>query len=93
MKKAAILKNKMNLNTLKTPPLIQQYQTTNLLRISLRTMENHRKYSPDIRKTSKYPIANHVSTQRLPEPLKTFVHQLSAIAIPTKVTKALKDPK
>ncbi|KAI5344630.1 hypothetical protein L3X38_012507 [Prunus dulcis] len=51
------------------------------------------RYSPDIGKTSKYPIANHVSTEKLPEPLKAFVHQLSAIHIPTKVSEALKDPK
>ncbi|KAI5350822.1 hypothetical protein L3X38_003713 [Prunus dulcis] len=51
------------------------------------------RYSPDIGKTSKYPIANHVSTEKLYELLKAFVHQLSAIHIPTKVGKALKDPK
>ncbi|CAL2225265.1 unnamed protein product [Prunus armeniaca] len=49
--------------------------------------------SPNIGKTSKYPIANHVSTKKLSESLKAFVHQLSAIYIPTKVAKALKDPK
>ncbi|KAI5346801.1 hypothetical protein L3X38_014680 [Prunus dulcis] len=46
------------------------------------------RYSPDIGKTSKYPIANHVSTEKLSEPLKAFVHQLSAIHIPTNVLKA-----
>ncbi|CAL9016053.1 unnamed protein product, partial [Prunus brigantina] len=51
------------------------------------------RYSPDISKTSKYPIANHVSTEKLSEPFKAFVHQLSAIHIPTKVSEALKDPK
>ncbi|CAL2278311.1 unnamed protein product [Prunus armeniaca] len=51
------------------------------------------RYSPDIGKTSKYPIANHVSTEKLSEPLKAFVHQLFAIHIPTKVSEALKDPK
>ncbi|BBH05733.1 P-loop containing nucleoside triphosphate hydrolases superfamily protein [Prunus dulcis] len=51
------------------------------------------RYSPDIGKTSKYPIANHVSTEKLFEPLKAFVHQFSAIHIPTKVSEALKDPK
>ncbi|BBH08684.1 ABC-2 type transporter family protein [Prunus dulcis] len=49
------------------------------------------RYSPDIGKTSKYPIANHVSTEKLSEPLKAFVHQLSAIHISTKVSEALKD--
>ncbi|KAI5335698.1 hypothetical protein L3X38_025832 [Prunus dulcis] len=52
---------------------------------------NH--YSHDIGKTSKYPIANHVSTEKLSEPLKAFVHQLSAVHIPTKVAEAFKDPK
>ncbi|CAL9000344.1 unnamed protein product [Prunus brigantina] len=51
------------------------------------------RYSPDIGKTSRYPIANHVSTEKLSEPLNAFVHQLSAIHIPTKVSEALKDPK
>ncbi|CAL2264786.1 unnamed protein product [Prunus armeniaca] len=77
------------------PPLTQQYQQTNLLRISLRQNRGKppNRYSPDIGKTSKYPIANHVSTEKLSEPLKAFVHQLSAIHIPTKVSEALKDPK
>ncbi|KAI5336370.1 hypothetical protein L3X38_015637 [Prunus dulcis] len=43
------------------------------------------RYSPDIGKTSKYPIANHVSTEKLSEPFKAFVHQLSTIHIPTQV--------
>ncbi|CAL2230858.1 unnamed protein product [Prunus armeniaca] len=77
------------------PILTQQYQRTNLLRISLRKNRGKppNRYSPDIGKTSKYPIANHVSTEKLFEPLKAFVHQLSAINIPTKVAEALKDPK
>ncbi|CAL8151472.1 unnamed protein product [Prunus armeniaca] len=69
------------------PPLTQQYQQTNLLRTSLRQNRGKppNRYSPDIGKTSKYPIANHVSTEKLSEPLKAFVHQLSAIHIPTKM--------
>ncbi|BBN67983.1 hypothetical protein Prudu_242S000300 [Prunus dulcis] len=61
------------------PPLTQQYQQTNLLRISLRQNRGKppNRYSPYISKTSKYPIANH----------------LSAIHIPTKVSEAFKDPK
>ena len=51
------------------------------------------RYSPDIGKTSKYPIANHVSIEKLSKPLKSFVHQLSTIHIPTKVAEALEDPK
>ncbi|CAL8150806.1 unnamed protein product [Prunus armeniaca] len=85
----------------KDPPLIQQYQQTNLLRISLRYQlpfkQNRGKlpncYSPDIGKTSKYPIANHVSTEKLSKTLKAFVNQLSDIHIPIKVSEALKDPK
>ncbi|CAL2255457.1 unnamed protein product [Prunus armeniaca] len=82
-------------NKMKTPFLTQQYQQTNLLRISLRQNRGKppNRYSPDISKTSKYPIANHVSIEKLSEPLKAFVHQLSTIHIPTKVSKALKDPK
>ncbi|BBH02937.1 hypothetical protein Prudu_013658 [Prunus dulcis] len=77
------------------PPLTQQCQRTNLLRISVRQNRGKppNRYSPDIGKTSKYPIANHVSTDKLSEPLKAFVHQLSTIHIPTKVSEALKDPK
>ncbi|CAL2234619.1 unnamed protein product [Prunus armeniaca] len=52
---------------------------------------NH--YSLDIGKTFKYPIANHVSTEKLSEPLRAFVHQLSTIHIPTKISEALKYPK
>ncbi|CAL2256148.1 unnamed protein product [Prunus armeniaca] len=76
-------------------PLTQQYQRTKLLRISLRQNRgkppNH--YSPNIGKTSKYPITNHVSTKKLSKPLKAFVHQLSTIHIPTKVVEAFKDHK
>ncbi|CAL2259462.1 unnamed protein product [Prunus armeniaca] len=77
------------------PSFTQQYQRTNLLRISLRQNRGKppNRYSPNIGKTSKYPIANHVSIEKLSEPLKAFVHQLSVIHIPTKVSEALKDPK
>jgi hypothetical protein len=51
-------------------------------------------YSPDIGdRSSKYPIANYVSTERLSEPLKTFVHELSSCSIPTNIHKALTNPK
>ncbi|KAI5345040.1 hypothetical protein L3X38_012917 [Prunus dulcis] len=45
------------------PHLTQQYQQTNLLIIFLRKNRGKppNRYSPDIGKTSKYPIANHVS--------------------------------
>lgn len=52
------------------------------------------RYSPDYEvKGSKYPISNHVSSQRLSDPLKAFVCQLSSDHIPTKIQEALKDPK
>ena len=37
-----------------------------------------------------YPIANYISTEKLPQPLKNFADQLSSIAIPEKVEDALK---
>jgi hypothetical protein len=52
------------------------------------------RYSPDYEaKGSKYPIANHVSSQRLSDPLKAFVYQLSSDHIPTNIHEALRDPK
>ena len=52
-----------------------------------------KRYSPDFEeRRSKYPIANHVTTQRLPEPLKTFVHKLSSCHVPGGVQEALSDP-
>ncbi|RVW71140.1 hypothetical protein CK203_059836 [Vitis vinifera] len=52
------------------------------------------RYSPDIgEKKSKYPIANYMSTQRLSEPLKAFVHQLSSCHIPKSIEEALLDPR
>jgi transposase InsO family protein len=52
------------------------------------------RYSPNYEaKRSKYPIANHVSSQRLSDPLKAFVYQLSSDHIPTKIEEALNDPK
>jgi hypothetical protein len=44
-------------------------------------------------KRSRYPIANYVSTEKLPEPLKSFSQELSACHIPITVQKALMDPK
>lgn len=52
------------------------------------------RYSPDIEERgSRYPIANYVSTKHLPDPLKTFAHELSTCHIPTTVQEALADPK
>ena len=42
---------------------------------------------------SRYPIANYVSTQRLPEPLKEFMHRLSSHHVPNRVQEALSNPK
>ena len=50
-------------------------------------------YSLDSKeRRSRYPIANYVSTQRLPKPPKEFVHKLSSHHIPNKVQEALSDP-
>jgi len=52
------------------------------------------RYSPETRgRSSKYPIANYVSTKRLSEPLKTFVQELSSCHPPTNIYEALKDSK
>ncbi|KAL6318435.1 hypothetical protein AAG906_041201 [Vitis piasezkii] len=42
---------------------------------------------------SKYPIANHISTQKLSEPLKALVHKLSADGVPDTVSEAMNNPK
>ena len=42
---------------------------------------------------SKYPIANHISTQNLSEPLKVLVHKLSADGVPDTVSEAMNNPK
>ena len=42
---------------------------------------------------SKYPIANHISTQKLFEPLKALVHKLSADGVPDTVSEAMNNPK
>lgn len=52
------------------------------------------RYSPEIEaRRSKYPIANYVSIERLSEPLKNFINNLSSHHIPTSVDEALKDPR
>ena len=65
---------------------------------TLHFRENHGKpptrYSLDIEKRkSKYPIANYVSTRKLSEPLRAFIHVLSSSQIPAGVQEALFDPK
>jgi hypothetical protein len=53
-----------------------------------------RRYSPDVEeRRSRYPIANYVSTQGLPDPLKTFMHDISTNHVPTGVEEAVKNPK
>ena len=52
------------------------------------------RYSLDIEgRRSRYPIANYVSTKKLNEPLKTFVHNIFGCHVPTRVEEALGDPK
>ena len=44
------------------------------------------RYSPDFEeRRSRYAIANYVSTQGLPKPLKEFVHRLSSSHVPNTV--------
>ncbi|CAL2260607.1 unnamed protein product [Prunus armeniaca] len=70
----------------KDPPLTQQYQRTNLLRISLsKIVGSHQTVihlilvrHPSIQLQIMYPL-------RMSEPLKAFVYQLSAIHIPIKM--------
>ena len=53
-----------------------------------------KRYSPDHGMSkSKYPIANHVSTQKLSEPLKALAHKLSTEDVPNTVNEALNNPK
>ena len=52
------------------------------------------RYSPNYEeRRSRYPIANYVSTQRLSESLKKFVHRLSSHHVPSTVQEALSNPK
>jgi hypothetical protein len=52
------------------------------------------RYSREIGKqSSKYLIANYVSTKRLFEQLKTFVQELSSDILPTNIHEALTNPK
>ncbi|KAK0592717.1 hypothetical protein LWI29_024180 [Acer saccharum] len=51
------------------------------------------RYSPEVEeRRSKYPIANYVTTEKLSEPLKTFMDDLSSMHIPTNVEEVLTDP-
>lgn len=53
-----------------------------------------KRYLPDHGMSkSKYPIANHVSTQKLSEPLKALAYKLSTEDVPNTVNEALNNPK
>jgi len=53
-----------------------------------------KRYSPeDEERRSKYPIVNYVSTRRLSEPLRAFVHVLSSTQVPARGQEALSNPK
>jgi hypothetical protein len=53
-----------------------------------------KRYSPDDEeRRSKYPIANYMSTNKLSEPLRGFVHVLSSIQVPAGIQEALSNPK
>jgi hypothetical protein len=52
------------------------------------------RYSPKMgERSSRYPIANYVSTERVPESLKTFIHGLSSNHVPSDIHEALTDHK
>ena len=50
-------------------------------------------YEPELFTKVKYPMSNYVSNYRLSESNKSFVNQLSTIAIPNSVQEALADPR
>ena len=50
-------------------------------------------YEPELSTKVKYPMSNYVSTHRLSESNKSFVNQLSIVAIPNSVQEALADPR
>jgi hypothetical protein len=53
-----------------------------------------KRYSPDDEeRRSKYLIANYMSTKKLSEPLRGFVHLLSSIQVPARIQEALSNPK
>ena len=52
------------------------------------------RYSPDTEeRRSKFPIANYVSTQHLPDPIQSFTEVLSSCHTPDNIADALADPK
>ena len=50
-------------------------------------------YEPELSTKVKYPMSNYVSNHRLSESNKSFVNQLSTVAIPNSVQEALTDPR
>ena len=50
-------------------------------------------YEPKLSTQVKYPMNNYVSNHRLSESNKSFVNQLSTVAIPNSVQEALADPR
>ena len=50
-------------------------------------------YELELSTKVKYPMSNYVSNHRFSESNKSFVNQLSTVAIPNSVQKALADPR
>ena len=50
-------------------------------------------YEPDLTSKARYPMSNYVSEHRLSKSNKSFVNQLSSVAIPNSVQEALSDPR
>ncbi|WJZ83066.1 hypothetical protein VitviT2T_002777 [Vitis vinifera] len=50
-------------------------------------------YEPELSTKVKYPMSNYVSNHRLSESNKSFVNQLSTVAIPNNVQEALANPR
>ena len=50
-------------------------------------------YEPELSTKVKYLMSNYVSNHRLSESNKSFVNQLSTVAIPNSVQEALADPR
>lgn len=52
-----------------------------------------KKYEPDLKSKTKYPISDHVCSHRLYELYAFTVNQLSFMSIPSNVQDALADPE
>ena len=51
-----------------------------------------KRYEPDLKANTKYPISNYMSSHRLSESYTLTVNQLSFISIPSSVQDALENP-